>query len=184
MVASCSSHATTHCSQVELLRCTQAAANAMPAKSLVQILAWDSYFHLWHEARRTVFGVFDAHASDKAVLLVNTGPGHGEAESTFTFERERLYNGFTTNKPPPAEAGDDRRAAPIPRSLLLKQPRGVKASRDRLRQQTVPAAERAQIASLFQRPRRHVPPISLWSIASVKILLLSGWQTSYNLNTD
>ena len=34
---------------------------------------------------------FDAHAGDDAVLMSNTGPAHGEATSTFTFEGERLY---------------------------------------------------------------------------------------------
>jgi SAM-dependent methyltransferase len=56
------------------------------------ILAWDSYFHLSHPAQRAMFGVFDAHAGDDALLMFNTGPEHGEAESTFTFEGERLYH--------------------------------------------------------------------------------------------
>jgi len=56
------------------------------------ILAWDSYFHLAHEAQRAMFAVFDAHAGDRAVLMFNTGPEHGEAASTFTFEGEQLYH--------------------------------------------------------------------------------------------
>jgi cyclopropane fatty-acyl-phospholipid synthase-like methyltransferase len=56
------------------------------------ILAWDSYFHLAHKAQRAMFAVFDAHAGDDAVLMFNTGPEHGEATSTFTFEGERLYH--------------------------------------------------------------------------------------------
>src|SRR4029453_386777 len=56
------------------------------------ILAWDSYFHLTHEAQRTMFAVFDAHAEDDAVLMFNTGPDHGEATSTFTFKDESLYH--------------------------------------------------------------------------------------------
>src|SRR5215467_7908022 len=32
------------------------------------ILAWDSYFHLAHEAQRAMFPVFDAHGKDDAVL--------------------------------------------------------------------------------------------------------------------
>jgi cyclopropane fatty-acyl-phospholipid synthase-like methyltransferase len=56
------------------------------------ILAWDSYFHLTHEAQREMFAVFDAHANDQAVLMFNTGPEHGEATSTFTFEGEPLYH--------------------------------------------------------------------------------------------
>ncbi len=56
------------------------------------ILAWDSYFHLSHEAQRAMFAVFDAHAGDNAVLMFNSGPEHGEAASTFTFKGERLYH--------------------------------------------------------------------------------------------
>ena len=56
------------------------------------ILAWDSYFHLTHEAQRAMFAVFDAHAKDNAVLLFNTGPEHGEGTSTFTFKDEPLYH--------------------------------------------------------------------------------------------
>lgn len=56
------------------------------------ILAWDSYFHLAHEAQRSMFAVFDAHAGDNAVLMFNTGPEHGEATSTFTFKDEQLYH--------------------------------------------------------------------------------------------
>src|SRR5262245_38997281 len=56
------------------------------------ILAWDSYFHLAHEAQREMFAVFNAHADDDAVLMFNTGPEHGEAASTFTFKDEPLYH--------------------------------------------------------------------------------------------
>jgi cyclopropane fatty-acyl-phospholipid synthase-like methyltransferase len=56
------------------------------------ILAWDSYFHLSHDAQRSMFAVFDAHAGDRAVLMFNTGPEHGEAISTCTFENEQLYH--------------------------------------------------------------------------------------------
>ncbi len=56
------------------------------------ILAWDSYFHLAHEAQRKMFAVFDAHAEERAVLMFNTGPEHGEAASTFTFKDEQLYH--------------------------------------------------------------------------------------------
>src|SRR5215470_539756 len=56
------------------------------------ILAWDSYFHLAHEAQRAMFAVFDAHAGNDAVLMFNTGPDHGEAASTFTFKGEELYH--------------------------------------------------------------------------------------------
>lgn len=56
------------------------------------ILAWDSYFHLTQDAQRAMFEVFDAHASDCARLLFNTGPDHGEGASTFTFKNEPLYH--------------------------------------------------------------------------------------------
>jgi cyclopropane fatty-acyl-phospholipid synthase-like methyltransferase len=56
------------------------------------ILAWDSYFHLGHNAQRAMFWVFDAHRNDDAVLMFNTGPSHGEATSTFTFKDEPLYH--------------------------------------------------------------------------------------------
>jgi cyclopropane fatty-acyl-phospholipid synthase-like methyltransferase len=56
------------------------------------ILAWDSYFHLAHDAQRAMFAVFEAHATDEAVLLLNTGPEHGEVLSTSTFEGEELYH--------------------------------------------------------------------------------------------
>lgn len=56
------------------------------------ILAWDSYFHLAHEAQRAMFAVFDAHAEDDAILLFNTGPEHGEGTSMYTFKDEPLYH--------------------------------------------------------------------------------------------
>ena len=56
------------------------------------ILAWDSYFHLAHEAQRAMFPAFDVHAGDYAVLMFNTGPEHGEGTSTFTFKDESLYH--------------------------------------------------------------------------------------------
>jgi hypothetical protein len=56
------------------------------------ILAWDSYFHLSHDAQRKMFRIFDAHAADRAVLMFNAGPEHGEAASTFTFKGEQLYH--------------------------------------------------------------------------------------------
>ena len=56
------------------------------------ILAWDSYFHLAHEAQRAMFAIFDAYATKNAVLMFNTGPDRGEATSTFTFKDEPLYH--------------------------------------------------------------------------------------------
>ena len=43
------------------------------------ILAWDSFFHLDHVDQRQMFPVFKHHGSGGAVLMFNTGPGHGEA---------------------------------------------------------------------------------------------------------
>ena len=43
------------------------------------ILAWDSFFHLDPGDQRLMFAVFAAHSSDRAVLMFNTGPEHGEA---------------------------------------------------------------------------------------------------------
>jgi cyclopropane fatty-acyl-phospholipid synthase-like methyltransferase len=56
------------------------------------VLAWDSYFHLAHDAQRSMFAIFDAHAADDAVLMFNTGAEHGEAISTSTFKGEALYH--------------------------------------------------------------------------------------------
>jgi SAM-dependent methyltransferase len=43
------------------------------------ILAWDSFFHLDHDAQRRMFTIFGDHASIGAILMFNTGPQHGEA---------------------------------------------------------------------------------------------------------
>jgi cyclopropane fatty-acyl-phospholipid synthase-like methyltransferase len=56
------------------------------------ILAWDSFFHLSHDAQRAMFAVFDAHATDHALLLLNTGPEHGEAVSESAFKGEKLFH--------------------------------------------------------------------------------------------
>ena len=42
------------------------------------ILAWDSFFHLDHDDQRGMFAVFALHSSADAVLMLNTGPEHGE----------------------------------------------------------------------------------------------------------
>jgi hypothetical protein len=42
-------------------------------------LAWDSFFHLNHDDQRLMFSIFAEHASDRAVLMFNAGPEHGEA---------------------------------------------------------------------------------------------------------
>ena len=54
------------------------------------ILAWDSFFHLGHDDQRGMFPVFAEHASDRAVLMFNTGPAHGEAIGTY--RGDRLYH--------------------------------------------------------------------------------------------
>ena len=43
------------------------------------ILAWDSFFHLWHEDQRQMFPLFGAHAAPGAALMFTSGPAHGEA---------------------------------------------------------------------------------------------------------
>ncbi len=47
------------------------------------ILAWDSYFHLDHDHQRAMFAVFAAHALPGAMLMFNTGDGHGEAIGSY-----------------------------------------------------------------------------------------------------
>jgi SAM-dependent methyltransferase len=42
------------------------------------ILAWDSFFHLNYDDQRRMFPVFAKHASNRAVLMFNAGPAHGE----------------------------------------------------------------------------------------------------------
>jgi hypothetical protein len=64
------------------------------------ILAWDSYFHLAHEAQRAMFAVVDAHTADNAVLMFNTGPEHGEAASVL---RQTLAS--LSSHPPPQGQG-------------------------------------------------------------------------------
>jgi len=43
------------------------------------ILAWDSFFHLSHDAQRRMFAVFRDHAGAGAPLMFTSGPRHGEA---------------------------------------------------------------------------------------------------------
>jgi SAM-dependent methyltransferase len=47
------------------------------------ILAWDGFFHLGHDDQRLMFPIFAEHASDRALLMFNTGPAHGEAIGTY-----------------------------------------------------------------------------------------------------
>jgi SAM-dependent methyltransferase len=43
------------------------------------IIAWDSFFHLDHDAQRAMFPIFRKHAAPHAALLFTSGPRHGEA---------------------------------------------------------------------------------------------------------
>jgi len=54
------------------------------------ILAWDSFFHLNHDAQRGMFPVFREHAAPRAALMFTSGPSHGEAIGLFG--GERLYH--------------------------------------------------------------------------------------------
>jgi SAM-dependent methyltransferase len=47
------------------------------------ILGWDSFFHLGHDDQRRMFAVFAQHASDRAVLMFNSGPMHGEGIGSY-----------------------------------------------------------------------------------------------------
>lgn len=54
------------------------------------IIAWDSFFHLAHDAQRAMFPIFRDHAAHHAPLLFTSGPGHGEAIGVL--EGEPLYH--------------------------------------------------------------------------------------------
>src|SRR5690606_221806 len=54
------------------------------------LLAWDSFFHLDHDAQRAMFPVFRAHARPGAALMFTSGPEHGEAIGQL--EGEPLYH--------------------------------------------------------------------------------------------
>lgn len=43
------------------------------------VIAWDSFFHLAHDAQSAMFAVFMAHAEQNAALMFTSGPQHGEA---------------------------------------------------------------------------------------------------------
>lgn len=55
----------------------------MRQMSLVQsfqgILAWDSFFHLTPDDQRAMFTIFEQHAQSGTVLMLSSGPHHGEA---------------------------------------------------------------------------------------------------------
>ena len=54
------------------------------------LIAWDSFFHLPHAQQRAMFPVFQAHAAPGALLLLTTGPAHGEAIGSY--QGEPLYH--------------------------------------------------------------------------------------------
>ena len=54
------------------------------------ILAWDSFFHLEHEAQRNMFPVFRRHAASGTALMFTSGPSHGEVVGEF--DGEPLYH--------------------------------------------------------------------------------------------
>jgi len=54
------------------------------------LLAWDSFFHLSHDAQRAMFPLFRAHAAARAALMFTSGPAHGEAIGHF--RGEALYH--------------------------------------------------------------------------------------------
>lgn len=54
------------------------------------ILAWDSFFHLDHNAQRKMFPIFRRHARDGAALMFTSGPSHGEVVGEL--EGEPLYH--------------------------------------------------------------------------------------------
>ena len=54
------------------------------------LLAWDSFFHLDHDAQRAMFPIFRTHARPGAALMFTSGPAHGEAIGRL--EGEPLYH--------------------------------------------------------------------------------------------
>ena len=54
------------------------------------LIAWDSFFHLTHDAQRAMFPIFRAHAAPNAALMFTSGPSHGEA--TGSYHGEPLYH--------------------------------------------------------------------------------------------
>jgi SAM-dependent methyltransferase len=54
------------------------------------LIAWDSFFHLTHDAQRRMFPIFCAHAAPNAALLFTSGPSH--SESMGSYRGEPLYH--------------------------------------------------------------------------------------------
>lgn len=47
------------------------------------ILAWDSFFHLTHDDKRSMFPIFRQYAAPHAALMFTSGPRHGEAIGSY-----------------------------------------------------------------------------------------------------
>lgn len=60
------------------------------SKTFDAILAWDSFFHLDHDAQRRMFPIFRRHAASGAALMFTSGPSHGEVIGQL--EGEPLYH--------------------------------------------------------------------------------------------
>lgn len=54
------------------------------------LVAWDSFFHLTHDAQRAMFAIFRALAAPGAALLFTSGAEHGEAIGSY--RGEALYH--------------------------------------------------------------------------------------------
>jgi 2-polyprenyl-3-methyl-5-hydroxy-6-metoxy-1,4-benzoquinol methylase len=52
-------------------------------RSFDGLVAWDSFFHLDHDAQRAMFPRFAAHAAPGAALVFTSGPRHGVALGTY-----------------------------------------------------------------------------------------------------
>lgn len=50
------------------------------------LIAWDSFFHLDHDAQRAMFPRFAAHAGSRAALMFTSGPDHGVALGSYAGE--------------------------------------------------------------------------------------------------
>ncbi len=47
------------------------------------LLAWDSFFHLSHDAQRRMFPIFKRHAVPGTALMFTSGTSHGEAIGSY-----------------------------------------------------------------------------------------------------
>ena len=56
------------------------------ARRFDALVAWDSFFHLDHDAQRAMFPRFGAHAAPGAALVFTSGPAHGVAIGAYAGE--------------------------------------------------------------------------------------------------